>query len=175
MGDFIDISTATSLAMVSLYHAKHGRRALSASGFHESVGQAIKNPGRMTLPSESIPAKYASWERVYRGPKTRTTIPRIVRGGRGSRRPLPAFRVLMSCIWKTPFSLPDQKLAAVMRVLPQAATGILKDSYLLDFLDPPDRHSKSDLQTGLLRNLLIPPNPAMGDLRIKESAIPAKG
>jgi hypothetical protein len=52
VGDFIDISTATSLAMVSLYHAKHGRRALSASGFHESVGQAIKNLGRMTLPSE---------------------------------------------------------------------------------------------------------------------------
>ena len=79
----------------------------------------------------------------------------------------------MSCIWKTPFSLPDQKLAAVMRVLPQDATGILKDSYLLDFLDLPDHRSKSDLQTGLLRNLLIPPNPTTGDLRIKESTIPA--
>jgi hypothetical protein len=82
--DFIDISTATSLAMVSLNHAKHGRRAVSASAFHESVGQAIENLGRMTLPSESMPAKYASWERVYRGPKARTTIPRIVRGGSGS-------------------------------------------------------------------------------------------
>jgi hypothetical protein len=68
----------------------------------------------------------------------------------------------------------DQKLAAVMRVLPQDATRILKDSYLLDFLDLPDRHSESDLQTGLLHNLRIPPNPAAGDLRIKESTIPAK-
>jgi hypothetical protein len=33
----------------------------------------------------------------------------------------------------------------VMRVLPQDAIGILKDSYLLDFLDLPDHRSKSDL------------------------------
>ena len=55
-----------------------------------------------------------------------------------------------------------------MRVLPQDATRILKDSYILDFLDLPDRHSESDLQTGLLHNLLIPPNPAAGDLRINK-------
>jgi hypothetical protein len=79
--DFIGISTATSPAMVSFYHAKHGTRSLGASAFHESVGQAIKNLGRMTLPSESMPAKYASWDTVYRGPKVRTAIPRIVRGG----------------------------------------------------------------------------------------------
>ena len=49
--------------------------------------------------------------------------------------------------------LSDQKLATPLRVLPQDATGVFKDSYLLDFLDLPDRHSESDLQTGLLRNL----------------------
>ncbi len=49
--------------------------------------------------------------------------------------------------------LSDKKLASVMRVLPQDATGVFKDSYLLDFLDLPERHSEADLQTGLLRNL----------------------
>jgi predicted nuclease of restriction endonuclease-like (RecB) superfamily len=49
--------------------------------------------------------------------------------------------------------LSDKKLASVMRVLPRDATGIFKDSYLLDFLDLPERHSESDLQSGLLRNL----------------------
>jgi predicted nuclease of restriction endonuclease-like (RecB) superfamily len=49
--------------------------------------------------------------------------------------------------------LSDKKLAAVTRVLPQDATGVFKDSYLLDFLDLPERHSEADLQAGLLRNL----------------------
>jgi len=49
--------------------------------------------------------------------------------------------------------LSDKKLAPAVRVLPQDATGVFKDSYLLDFLDLPERHSEVDLQTGLLRNL----------------------
>jgi predicted nuclease of restriction endonuclease-like (RecB) superfamily len=49
--------------------------------------------------------------------------------------------------------LSDKKLAAVTRVLPQDATGVFKDSYLLDCLDLPERHSEADLQAGLLRNL----------------------
>jgi predicted nuclease of restriction endonuclease-like (RecB) superfamily len=49
--------------------------------------------------------------------------------------------------------LSDKKLASVMRVLPQDATSVFKDSYLLDFLDLPERHSEADLQSGLLRNL----------------------
>jgi predicted nuclease of restriction endonuclease-like (RecB) superfamily len=50
-------------------------------------------------------------------------------------------------------ALSDKKLAPAVRVLPQDATGVFKDSYLLDFLDLPERHSEADLQTGLLRNL----------------------
>jgi predicted nuclease of restriction endonuclease-like (RecB) superfamily len=50
-------------------------------------------------------------------------------------------------------SLSDLKLAPVVRVLPQDPIGIFKDSYLLDFLDLPERHNEADLQTGLLRNL----------------------
>jgi predicted nuclease of restriction endonuclease-like (RecB) superfamily len=49
--------------------------------------------------------------------------------------------------------LSDKKLAPAVRVLPQDATGVFKDSYLLDFLDLPERHSEADLQIGLLRNL----------------------
>ncbi len=79
--DFIGISTVTRPVMVSFYHAKHGERSLSASAFHDSVGQAIKNLGRMTLPSEAMPAKYASWETPYRGAGAVTAIPRMIRGG----------------------------------------------------------------------------------------------
>jgi hypothetical protein len=79
--DFIGIRTATRPAMVSFYHAKHGNRSLSASAFHDSVGQAIKNLGRMGLPPEVMPAKFASWETNYRGGGAETAIPRIVQGG----------------------------------------------------------------------------------------------
>ena len=49
--------------------------------------------------------------------------------------------------------LSDMKLATPSRVLPDNATGVFKDSYLLDFLDLPDPHMEADLQTGLLQNL----------------------
>ena len=49
--------------------------------------------------------------------------------------------------------LADIKLSPLARVLPTEATGVFKDSYLLDFLDLPERHSEADLQTGLLRKL----------------------
>ncbi len=79
--DFIGISTATRPEMVSFYHAKHGARSLSAAAFHDSVGQAIKNLGRMALPPEAMPAKYASWETPYRSAGAVTAIPRMIRGG----------------------------------------------------------------------------------------------
>jgi len=78
--DFIGIRTASRPAMVSFYHAKHGRRSLGASAFHEAVGQAQKNLGRMALPADVMSAKYAFWETNYRG-GAETAIPRIVRGG----------------------------------------------------------------------------------------------
>lgn len=80
--DFIGIRAATRPAMISFYHAKHGGRSLSASAFHDSVGQAIKNLGRMALQVDDMPAKYALWEMNYRGGGVETAIPRIVRGGR---------------------------------------------------------------------------------------------
>jgi hypothetical protein len=79
--DFIGVRTTTRPAMVSFYHAKHGRRSLGASAFHEAVGQAQKNLGRMMLPPEAMPPKYASWETNYRADGAETAIPRIMRGG----------------------------------------------------------------------------------------------
>jgi len=49
--------------------------------------------------------------------------------------------------------LSDLRLATVPRVLPDAAVGVFKDSYLLNFLDLPETHSEADLQAGLLMNL----------------------
>lgn len=79
--DFIGIDPRSNPAMISFYHAKHGNRSLSASAFHDSVGQAIKNLGRMVLPAEAMPAKYASWDANYRNAGAATSIARIMRGG----------------------------------------------------------------------------------------------
>jgi len=49
--------------------------------------------------------------------------------------------------------LASKKLVPAVRVLPQDSTAFFKDSYLLDFLDLPERHSEAQLQAGLLRNL----------------------
>ena len=79
--DFIGISTLTSPAIVSFYHAKHGARSLSASAFHEAVGQGIKNLGRLSLSGEAMAAKNASWDDVYRKDGAETAIRRFIRGG----------------------------------------------------------------------------------------------
>eukprot|EP00456_Euglypha_rotunda_P051816 TRINITY_DN4181_c0_g1_i12.p1 TRINITY_DN4181_c0_g1~~TRINITY_DN4181_c0_g1_i12.p1 ORF type:complete len:607 (-),score=100.00 TRINITY_DN4181_c0_g1_i12:1405-3225(-) len=79
--DFIGIRTQSSPPMISFYHAKHGNASLSASAFHESVGQAIKNLGRMSLPAEMLPTKLAGWGNRYRNDGVQTDIARMVRGG----------------------------------------------------------------------------------------------
>lgn len=79
--DFIGISTQSSPTMISFYHAKHGNPSLSASAFHDSVGQAIKNLGRMSLPADMLPGKLAGWNDRYRNNGVQTDIARIIRGG----------------------------------------------------------------------------------------------
>jgi predicted nuclease of restriction endonuclease-like (RecB) superfamily len=49
--------------------------------------------------------------------------------------------------------LADKKLAPTVRVLPQDATGVFKDTYLLDFLDLPEPYIEKDLQSALVKNL----------------------
>lgn len=79
--DFIGVNTQSSPTMISFYHAKHGNQSLSASAFHDSVGQAIKNLGRMGLPADMLPNKLAGWDDRYRNNGVQTDIPRMIRGG----------------------------------------------------------------------------------------------
>jgi len=79
--DFIGVSTHSSPTRISFYHAKHGNQSLSASAFHESVGQAIKNLGRMGLPADRLPNKMAGWANRYRNNGVQTDIARMIRGG----------------------------------------------------------------------------------------------
>lgn len=79
--DFVGVGTKTSPATINFYHAKHGVRSLSASAFHEAVGQGIKNLGRLSLSGDAMATKYASWDDVYRKDKVDTAIKRYMRGG----------------------------------------------------------------------------------------------
>lgn len=79
--DFIGLSTTARPRVVSFYHAKHGKCSLGASPFHEAVGQALKNLGRMALAIDAMPAKFESWVSPYRNEGVTTAISRLVRGG----------------------------------------------------------------------------------------------
>lgn len=79
--DFIGVSTSTNPAMISFYHAKHGDLSLSASAFHDAVGQAIKNLGRLSLAGDVMVAKYNNWDKPYRNGGVTTAVPRLIRGG----------------------------------------------------------------------------------------------
>ncbi len=83
-------------------------------------------------------------------PEEREFYLRLAAKGKWSKREL-ARQIKTAAFERTVLS--DKKLAPTVRVLPQDATGVFKDSYLLDFLDLPARHSEADLQTGLIRNL----------------------
>jgi hypothetical protein len=79
--DFIGVSTDALSPAISFYHAKAGDPSLSASAFHDAVGQGIKNLGRLSLAGEAMAAKYANWDDVYRNGGVTTAIHRIMRGG----------------------------------------------------------------------------------------------
>lgn len=79
--DFIGLSGQAGSWMVSFYHAKHGNPSLSASAFHDAVGQGLKNLGRMSLPADAMPKKIAGWTEHYRNDKVDTNIPKILKGG----------------------------------------------------------------------------------------------
>jgi predicted nuclease of restriction endonuclease-like (RecB) superfamily len=85
-----------------------------------------------------------------KGPEEREFYLKLAVKGRLSKRELER-QLKNSSFERTMLS--DLKLASVVRVLPQNATGVFKDSYLVDFLDLPETHSEADLQKGLLRNL----------------------
>lgn len=79
--DFIGINRTADPTSISFYHAKHGGLSLSASAFHVSVSQALKNLGRMALPAEAMPAKLAFWlGDSYRNGGVTTAVRRVMRG-----------------------------------------------------------------------------------------------
>lgn len=79
--DFIGLNTQSRPPSINFYHGKCGALSLSASAFHDAVGQAEKNLGRLDLPGPSLPAKYNSWIQAYANGGVQTAISRIVRGG----------------------------------------------------------------------------------------------
>ena len=79
--DFIGVATTSSPVTVSFYHAKHGAPSLSASAFHDAVGQGVKNLGRVGLGGERMPAKHDGWDAVYANAGVITDIRKRVRGG----------------------------------------------------------------------------------------------
>jgi hypothetical protein len=78
--DFIGFGMGSSPRTIDFYHAKHGELSLSASAFHVSVSQAIKNLGRMALPADGMEQKFESWSKPYANFKVAAAMPRIVRG-----------------------------------------------------------------------------------------------
>jgi hypothetical protein len=79
--DFIGLNARGEVPVLSFYHAKHGDLSLGASPFHIAVSQAIKNLGRLSLPSEIMDRKIESWTNFYSGDGVQTQIPRVLRGG----------------------------------------------------------------------------------------------
>lgn len=70
--DFIEIDPIQR--RVAFYHAKHKRdETNSASAFHDLIGQALKNLGRLAVVSDELRGKQIKWEGNWIG----TAIPRI--------------------------------------------------------------------------------------------------
>jgi hypothetical protein len=78
--DFIGVNSQAQQKALTFYHAKHGDPSLSASAFHASVGQAIKNLQHLRLEKESLDVKRTKWESNYNNDLHQTQIPRMFRG-----------------------------------------------------------------------------------------------
>lgn len=78
--DFIGFWTNPASPRITFYHAKHGDLSLSASAFHVSVGQAIKNLGHLALSGPAMTTKLNRWRRYYRNSNVTTRIHRTCRG-----------------------------------------------------------------------------------------------
>ena len=61
-------------------------------------------------------------------------------------------RQIQGCLFERAVLNPP-KVAAVLRQIHPEAVNVLKDNYLLEFLELPQNHSEADLHGGLLRNL----------------------
>jgi hypothetical protein len=78
--DFIGVNATAQPKTVTFYHAKHGAVSLSATAFHVSVAQAIKNLQHLRLTSDSVEAKRTKWDATYNNGGQQTQIHRMARG-----------------------------------------------------------------------------------------------
>jgi hypothetical protein len=78
--DFIGVNSLAQPKTVTFYHAKHGEPSLSASAFHVSVSQAIKNLQHLRLTPDSLDTKRAKWESTYNNDSQQTQIQRMAKG-----------------------------------------------------------------------------------------------
>lgn len=78
--DFIGVNSVTRPKTVTFYHAKHGEPSLSASAFHVSVSQAVKNLQHLRLTTDTINTKRVKWESTYNNGGQETQIPRLTKG-----------------------------------------------------------------------------------------------
>ncbi len=78
--DFIGVATATTPVTISFYHAKHGAPSLSASAFHDAVGQGIKNLGRLGMAGDRMTSKHDGWDAAYANGGVVTDIRKRIRG-----------------------------------------------------------------------------------------------
>jgi hypothetical protein len=69
---------------IIFYHCKHGDSVMSATAFHDIVGQALKNIGKLT-PSESDLKNKRIWEKDYKTKKVQTKIKRLIKGASVSK------------------------------------------------------------------------------------------
>jgi hypothetical protein len=63
--DFIGVDAAAQPKTVTFYHAKRGAPSLSASAFHTSVSQAIKNLQHIRLSEDALETKREKWQAAY--------------------------------------------------------------------------------------------------------------
>ena len=76
-GDFIKLKNNS----ISLIHAKHDTTQLSASSFHEVVGQALKNLGNFNPSTDRLDgSKQAQWNSNYNIGGINTSITRLRKG-----------------------------------------------------------------------------------------------
>lgn len=78
--DFVGIDASAQPKTLTFYHAKHGDLSLSASAFHVSVGQAIKNLRHLRITADAVNSKRDKWERTYVNGGQQTQIHRMIRG-----------------------------------------------------------------------------------------------
>lgn len=129
--DFIGLSTDSNPPMISFYHAKHGNPSLGASSFHDAVGQALKNLGRMALEPDTMPAKYASWRQPYRNANAVTAIARIMRSNAGLEEDFAAVCAAPDHLKRVFIVTSSLSREAVAQVFADAAAGLAPRAHFI--------------------------------------------